>query len=143
MSPFGLRVMSPFGSPNYLGHERVSKDGYVEISVGEENPYTGYERSYVLKHKWLWEKENGKLPKGMRLKCLDDNRQNTDPANWVAIPRGALPFLNSHRGYNYKEIPSELKPAVLALAKLKHARSKALKRKRSSDEGESATTDRK
>lgn len=40
----------------FLGHERVSKDGYVEISVDEENPHTGYERRYVLKHLYLWAK---------------------------------------------------------------------------------------
>jgi len=112
----------------FLGHERVSKDGYVEVSIDEPNPHTGFERRYVLKHKYLWEKKNGKLPKGMCLKCLDDNRLNTDPSNWEAIPRGALPFLNGHRGYYYSEMPDELKPSVLALAKLKHAKSKARKK---------------
>ena len=114
----------------YLGHERVSKDGYVEISIDEMNPYTGFERRHVLKHKYLWEQKNGKLPKGVCLKCLDDNRQNTDPDNWIAIPRGALPFLNGHRGHNYKEMPTELKPTVLALAKLKHAKSAAVKQEK-------------
>jgi hypothetical protein len=28
----------------YLGHERLSKEGYVEISVAETNPHTGYGR---------------------------------------------------------------------------------------------------
>lgn len=110
----------------YLGHERVSKDGYVEISIDETDPHTGFERRYVLKHKYLWEQKNGKLPKGMCLKSLDDNRQNTDPDNWTPIPRGALPFLNGHRGHNYKEMPAELKPTVLALAKLRHAKHAAV-----------------
>ena len=112
----------------HSGHERLSKDGYVEISIDEMNPHTGFERRYVLKHKYLWEQKNGKLPKGMCLKCLDDNRQNTDPDNWVAIPRGALPFLNGHRGHNYKDMPPDLKPTVLALAKLKHARGAAVRK---------------
>ena len=71
----------------YLGHERVSKDGYVEISVAETNPHTGYERRYVLKHRHLWEAANGPVPKGMALKCIDGNRQNTDPSNWIEIGR--------------------------------------------------------
>jgi hypothetical protein len=112
---------------NFLGHERVSKDGYVEVSIDEVNPHTGFERRYALKHKHLWEQKNGKLPKGMCLKCLDDNRLNTDPDNWVAIPRGALPFLNGHRGYKYEDMPEELKPSVLALARLKAAKSRARK----------------
>lgn len=117
-------------SPNtrHLGHERVSKDGYIEVSVEETNPYTGYNRRYVLKHLHLWEKANGKLPKGMCLKCLDGDRRNTDPGNWVAIPRGMLPFLNGHRGHSYESMPAELRPAVLALARLKHAKSKATKK---------------
>lgn len=108
---------------NYLGHERIcSKDGYVYISVDEPNPHTGFERTYVLKHRYLWEQKNGKLPEGMCLKCIDSNRLNTDPSNWEVIPRGALPFLNGHRGHNYDESPPEIKPVILTLAKLRCAK---------------------
>lgn len=115
---------------HYLGHERVSKEGYVEVSVDEVNPHTGYARRYVLKHRHLWEKKNGKLPKGMCLKSKDGNRQNTDPDNWEPIPRSMLPFLNGGKGgsYNYDAVPEELKPTVMALAKVKHAKGKAAKR---------------
>lgn len=111
-------------SPNakYLGHERVSKDGYVEISIDQTNPHTGFERRYVLKHKYLWEQIHGKVPAGMCLKCLDGNRLNSDPANWEAIPRALLPFLNGHRGPHYDLVAPDLKPAVLTLARLKRAR---------------------
>jgi hypothetical protein len=57
----------------YLGHERTTNDGYVEISIDETNPHTGFERRYVLKHKYLWEKKNGPIPEGMCLKSLDGN----------------------------------------------------------------------
>lgn len=106
----------------YLGHERLHKDGYIYISVDQKNPHTGYHHRYVLKHKYLWEQINGKVPRGMCLKCLDDNRQNTDPSNWELIPRGALPFLNGHRGPDYGSCDPEVKPVVLTLAKLKHAK---------------------
>jgi hypothetical protein len=66
----------------------------------------------------------------MCLKCLDDNRQNSDPDNWEAIPRGTLPFLNGDRGHNYEEMPPELRPTVLALAKLKHAKGAAVKQRK-------------
>lgn len=117
---------------HYLGHERATKkDGYIEISIAETNPHTGYERRYVLKHKYLWEQKNEKLPIGMCLKCLDGNRKNTDPANWEAIPRGVLPFLNGrYSGHNYDEMPTEIKPAVLTLAKLKYAKTMTLKKGR-------------
>lgn len=109
---------------HYLGHERVSKDGYVEISVDQTNPHTGYERRYVLKHRWLWEQANGPVPEGFALKCLSDDRTNTDPSNWEAIPRAILPRLAGgnryHRVVAYDEAAPELKPIVLAAAKLKY-----------------------
>lgn len=108
---------------NYLGHERVSKDGYVEISVAERNPHTGFERRYVLKHKWLWEKANGPVRDGYVLKCLSDDKTNTDPSNWEAVPRAILPILNGGRFKKtiaYDDAPEELKPLVMSSAKLKH-----------------------
>lgn len=109
----------------HVGHERVSKDGYVEISIAEKNPHTGFERRYMLKHLWLWEKANGPVPEGMCLKCLDDNRLNTDPSNWEAIPRGTLPYLNGRHGLAYNAAHPQVKPALLALAKVKHAANRA------------------
>lgn len=104
----------------YLGHERLSKDGYVEISVDQVNPHTGYNRRYVHKHRWLWEKANGPLPLGMALKCLDGDRTNCEPSNWTAIPRGLLPRLNGRFGRNYDQASPEVKPLILAAAKLEH-----------------------
>ena len=106
---------------NYLGHERVSKDGYIEISVDEVNPHTGYERRYVLKHRHLWIEANGPIPHGHRLKCLDGDRTNTDPANWEAIPYALAPRLNGKFGRGYDDAPAEIKPTIMAIAKLEHA----------------------
>lgn len=108
-----------------IGTERLSKDGYLERKIHDGMPLQSRWRAV---HLLRWEEQNGKLPKGMCLKCLDDNRQNTDPGNWEAIPRGALPFLNGHRGYNYEAMPEELKPSVLTLARLKHAKSRSAKK---------------
>lgn len=104
---------------NYAGHERISKDGYVEISVNETNPHTGYERRYVLKHRWLWEREHGPVPEGMALKCRGD-RLNTDPSNWELVPRALLPRLNGRFGRDYDTAPNELKPVIMAVARLEH-----------------------
>lgn len=101
----------------YLGHERVSKDGYVEISIKETNPHTGYERRYVLKHRLLWEKLHGPIPAGMCLKCKGD-KANTDPSNWELVPRAMLPRLNGRFGRGYDEAPAALKPTIMAVAKL-------------------------
>lgn len=107
----------------YLGHERVSKDGYVEISIDERNPHTGYERRYVLKHRYLWEKTNGPVPEGMCLKCRDGNKTNTDPENWILIPRALLPRLNGGKSGKlpkYDKAEPELRSTILAVAQLSH-----------------------
>lgn len=108
---------------NHLGHERVSKDGYVEVSIAETNPHTGYERRYVLKHRHEWEKVNGPIPSDHALKCLNGDKTNTDPSNWELIPRALLPLLNGGRFKTrpaYDEVSPELKPALLTAAKVKH-----------------------
>lgn len=106
----------------YLGHERVSKGGYVEISIKETNPHTGFDRRYVLKHRWLWEQTNGPVPEGYALKCLDGDKANCDPSNWEVVPRSLLPRLAGGNRYkrflSYDEAPPELKPIVMTAAKL-------------------------
>lgn len=103
----------------YAGHERVSKDGYVEISINETNPHTGFNRRYVLKHRWLWEQTHGPVPDGMCLKCKSD-KLNTDPSNWELVPRAFLPRLNGRFGRGYDEAPLELKPTIMTVVKLEH-----------------------
>lgn len=106
----------------FEGHERISRDGYVEISVNETNPHTGFERRHVLKHRWLWEQQHGPVPPGMALKCKGD-RLNTDPSNWELVPRALLPRLAGGRRKQhvaYDDASPELKPAILAVAKLEH-----------------------
>jgi hypothetical protein len=113
-----------------LGDERLSKDGYVEISVPEVNPYTGHARRYVQKHRWLWEQANGPVPEGHRLKCLDGNKLNTDPENWKAIPFALAPRLNGRFGRGYDAAPDEIKPLILATAELEHAAREARRKAR-------------
>ena len=80
---------------------------------------TGFERRYVLKYRWLWEQKHGPLPEGMCLKCKGDPL-NTDPSNWEVVPRGLLPRLNNRWGRGYDSAPDELKPTIMAVAKLEH-----------------------
>lgn len=103
----------------YEGHERLSKEGYVEISVRETNPHTGYERRYVLKHRWLWQQQHGPIPSDMVLKCKGD-LLNCDPSNWEIVPRAILPRLNGRFGRGYDDAPQDLKPTIMAVAKLEH-----------------------
>lgn len=101
--------------------ERIGKDGYIEMKVPLRNPHTGHSTRFMHKHRYLWEQANGPLPDGMALKCLDGNRANCDPSNWEAIPRAMLPRLNGRFGRGYDAAPAEIKPLIMATAKLEHA----------------------
>lgn len=102
----------------YPGHERINTQGYVEISIAQENPHTGAKTRYVFKHRYLWEKLHGPVPEGKALKCLDGNKANTEPANWKLIDRAILPRLNGIYGRDYDNAPAEIKPAILATCEI-------------------------
>ena len=112
-----------------LWSERIGKEGYVEIKVPVSNPYTGHSTRYMHKHRWRWEQANGPLPRGMVLKCLDGDRHNTDPSNWEAIPRAMLPRLNGRFGRDYDSAPAEMKPTIMAVAKLEYGVRQARERR--------------
>lgn len=106
-----------------IGSERLCKDGYLERKVHDGMPLQSRWRAV---HLIRWEEINGPIPAGHCLKCLDGDRLNTDPTNWECISRALLPRLvvGKHgQGFDYDAAPAELKPAILAVAKLKHATS--------------------
>lgn len=104
-----------------FGAERVRHDGYIEIKVDLKNPYTGARGWFVAKHKHLWELANGPIPKGHILKSRDGDRSNCDPSNWIAIPRSLAARLSGKSGRDYDNAPAELKPTILAIARLEQA----------------------
>ena len=99
-----------------IGSERIdTKDGYIYIKIAEPDPYTGFPTRYKQKHVHVWEQRHGPVPKGMVVAFRDSDRLNVDPENLMLISRAELLRLNKH---GYKDVPAELKPSVLALAKL-------------------------
>lgn len=99
-----------------LGHERVcSKDGYILVKIQEENPYTGEKTRYKAKHIVVWEKHNGPVPKGFNVRFIDGDKTNCDIENLVMVSKAEHLRLTK-LGYN--DTDPELKPSVLALAKL-------------------------
>ena len=103
-----------------IGFERVTHEGYVERKVNDDLPFKSRWR---LVHLIRWEEVNGPLPKGMALKSLDGDKANTAPSNWEAVPRALLPRLNGGRFKTtiaFDDAPAELKPTILAVAKLEH-----------------------
>jgi hypothetical protein len=107
-----------------IGTERITKDGYIERKVNDDLPL---QKRWQPVQRIAWEAINGPLPDGHSLKCLDGNRQNVDPSNWIAIPRALLPRLNGIHGRDYDKAPAELQPLILAITQLEHAARTAAK----------------
>ena len=84
-----------------------------------------FQRRWRGVHLIRWEEANGPLPPGHCLKCLDGDKLNTAPKNWACVPRALLPRLiggNRHRNLlPFDEAPPELRPILLATARLEHA----------------------
>ena len=98
-----------------LYHERVDRDGYILIKVPETNPYTGAAHRFKYKHVWLWEQNYGAIPEGHIVMFKDGDIRNFDLNNLMLVSRSEQLIANLH---DYKYQPSEIKPTILALAKV-------------------------
>lgn len=74
--------------PRYkpIGSERVNKDGYVAIKVAE--------REWRPKHQYLWEKENGKIPKGHVVIFGNRDKRDFRLENLLLVSRKQLVVIN-------------------------------------------------
>ena len=94
-----------------IGHERVTVDGYVEVKVRDSEK----QKNFELKHRLVWEKHNGKIPKGNNIQFKDSNRLNCKIDNLYMISR-AEQVSKENTIHRY---PSELKRAIRLTNKLK------------------------
>ena len=101
---------------NPLWHERQGKDGFIEMKVPEQNPYTGFPTRYKAKHVWVWEQANGPVPDGHVVAFKDSDRTNICLENLMLIPRVALLELNHMK---YRDAHLHIKPSIRALVRLK------------------------
>lgn len=99
----------------HLFYERDTKDDYVQISVPEINPHTGYPRRFKAKHVWLWEQKNGPVPDGHVVIFSDGDNRNFDIDNLVLLSRLELLRLNK---LQHRKAPDEIKPVLMTLAKV-------------------------
>ncbi len=83
-----------------LFSERITKEGYVIIKVEEPN-------KWQLKHRYIFEKEHGKIPKGMLLKFKDGNKQNITLDNLYLVSKKKNMAANTIHRY-----PTELKQTI-------------------------------
>ena len=57
-----------------IGSEWVNEKGYVYVKIKEPN-------DWELKHRYIWEKNFGKIPEGYSVIFLDQNKNNFDLSN--------------------------------------------------------------
>jgi hypothetical protein len=99
-----------------LGTERIdTRDGSILIKIKEKNPYTGAPTRFKHKSVVVWERANGPVPKDMAIIFKDGDKTNCNLDNLVLVTKAELLRLNQH---GYKYFPEQIKPSVLALAKL-------------------------
>lgn len=92
----------------YDGHERISKDGYIEVRVRLGR--------YKPKHHVIWEAVNGSIPKGQVLVFKDGNNRNFDINNIQLITRAELMDRNRIQRY-----PAEVREIITIFSKIKKA----------------------
>lgn len=118
-------------SVNYKGpgHEYPdTKDGYVWLIVAGPPPWkssTSKACHPAMKHRHLWERAHGPIPKGHVLKCMDGDKTNCDPSNWRLIPQAILPRLAGRWTLAFDAAPPELKETLLTAALLEYEAKKA------------------
>lgn len=73
-----------------VGSERVNKDGYIEIKVQEP-------KKWRLKHRVLYEKEYGEMPKGHKLIFADGNKLNLNLDNLILVSSSEELIMNRNK----------------------------------------------
>lgn len=115
-----------------VGSERVNVDGYIEIKIADPS-------KWELKHRFIWEESNGKIPAGMNLIFKDNNPLNVKLDNLMLVTRAENMIIN-HAGVNiYKGIEKEVAVNAIRLKKL--IKEKILKNKKKEDKNEQSDID--
>lgn len=70
-----------------IGSTRFSKEGYLEVKVGEPNVWKG-------KHRLLWEEAYGPIPKGYNVVFLDQDKQHLVLENLRLVKRQYMSVAN-------------------------------------------------
>lgn len=73
-----------------IGSERINVDGYIEIKVAEPN-------KWKLKHRIVWEKHNGAIPKNYNVIFGDGDKLNLNIDNLILVSKEQLLILNRNK----------------------------------------------
>lgn len=92
-----------------VGTETVDKYGYIKVKIAEPNVWD-------FKHRIIYEKAYGPIPKGMLVALIDGDKTNLSPENMMLIDQHENGFRHKYAGMY--EGNHELGKAVILNAKL-------------------------
>lgn len=110
------------GNRKPIGSERISKDGYLVIKIQD---FHG-NKNWKEKHRVIWEKHNGPIPKGYCVIFMDGDKKNITIENLTLISQRENSILNKKE--RRSSIP-EITEAYLNIARLQIAKRELTKRK--------------
>ena len=73
--------------------ERITKDGYIEMKIQDGK----LNENWQLKHRYIWEKSNGKIPEGHKIIFGDGNNQNLDLDNLILVSSAEELIMNRRK----------------------------------------------
>jgi len=98
-----------------IGHQRITKDGYIEVKVEEPNRFD-------LLHRFMWKVWNGPLDEGQIVTFIDGNQKNCNIDNLKCITRETNMINNSIQRY-----PENMRNVMIMNGKLKSAIKRKIK----------------
>jgi hypothetical protein len=70
-----------------MGSERISGDGYVEVKIRHLKNGQSKIKNFEAKHRIIYEREHGPIPKDAIIEFVDGNRSNFDISNLQLVSR--------------------------------------------------------
>ena len=80
-----------------IGTERLSKDGYIEVKIRHLKNGESSNKNFKAKHRVIYEKYFGPIPKNYNVEFLDNNKMNFEPSNLVLRTRKENLIINTMR----------------------------------------------
>jgi hypothetical protein len=76
-----------------VGTERINSDGYVDVRI--HNPSGKPWKNWKAKHRIIWEKAYGKIPRGRVIIFADGDKLNLALDNLIMVSRSELAVMNN------------------------------------------------
>lgn len=96
-----------------VGDEVLRSDGYVIVKTTNDKSIPKHKR-WELKHRIVWQKEFGEIPKGYVLIFKDGDRSNCDISNLVLVKREVVTIMSRNSMFSKS---AELNEQSIAISK--------------------------